>query len=282
MRCGPSCRLLLWAVFVISSAYCNAVASQSDITEADFTRIFADSLKARLPGARVEILEDLHLAVLINDSTRHQTFLHNHFAEYRLDPSCLSRLLSVCVFTMKDQFKHTMDLDALMPLVRNCAFLEQTSSAGQPTPYHDTINGDLCLFYVIDDSLTMTFVSQDSAQPYDSMCDLRLIALDNLERILPEIRMHQFERCLVLTAGGYYEASLLLLDKLWSPETLPVKQDYVVGVPNRDLLLVVSSQDSVAIRELRGHVSRFYTEFGYPVSAKLFIRRGETWEIYEE
>ena len=81
--------------------------------------------------------------------------------------------------------------------------------------------------------------------------------MDNLNRLLPKIEMRQDGDVVADTAGGDYEASLLLFDSMWRGGKVKVNSEIVVAVPAKDVLLVTGSKSRkgiAAVRELAAKV----------------------------
>lgn len=75
-----------------------------------------------------------------------------------------------------------------------------------------------------------------------------------------------------MTAGGNYEASLILLDSLWTKTNIPVDGDFVIGIPARDILLVTGSNNKREISIAQRKVKEIYTTGNYQVSDNLYRR----------
>ena len=84
------------------------------------------------------------------------------------------------------------------------------------------------------------------------------------------------------TLDGTYEASLVLLDKIWSKDNFPVDGDFIMAIPARDLLYITGSNNKDAIKKLRDMLSEQFGIFDHQISDKLFIRKNDHWEIFED
>jgi uncharacterized protein YtpQ (UPF0354 family) len=77
----------------------------------------------------------------------------------------------------------------------------------------------------------------------------------------------------MMSAGGYYEASLLLLDWIWRDVRMVVKGDIVVAIPTRDVLLVTGSQDPEGLAKVKQIVADASNRGTYRLTSKLFVYR---------
>lgn len=142
---------------------------------------------------------------------------------------------------------------------------------------------DIWLFYAIDRGLHFEFLQERHLQKQDliELPDLRDIAITNM---IPEVEerfsVHGTEEGFyAVTCGGNYEAALLLLPGLWQQIEEQLGDDLWVAIPNRDICLFVHSNDLDAINNLKIVVHQAYTGGNYPLSRKLFKRKGDEWLV---
>ncbi len=102
---------------------------------------------------------------------------------------------------------------------------------------------------------------------------MRPLAIRNLLSILPKIEMHGQGGLYMMTAGGDYEASLILADGIWDGGQVKVDGDVAVATPARDLLLICGSRDSAAIAKVREIAAKTAKEASYRLTPALFVRR---------
>jgi uncharacterized protein YtpQ (UPF0354 family) len=87
---------------------------------------------------------------------------------------------------------------------------------------------------------------------------LREAALTNLSRILPKIEIRPgADGVLLVSAGGEFDASLLLADNLWTGGQIKVDGDIVVAVPAKDVLIVTGSHNAAGLARLRAAAAKF-------------------------
>jgi len=79
----------------------------------------------------------------------------------------------------------------------------------------------------------------------------------------------------MVTAGGTYESSMLLLNSFWSNKNFPVKGDIVVALPNRDVLFITGSRDKENLNWMRARAQESYDSGSYQVSPSLFRWNGK-------
>jgi uncharacterized protein YtpQ (UPF0354 family) len=86
----------------------------------------------------------------------------------------------------------------------------------------------------------------------------------------------------MVTAGGTYEASLLLFDSIWSSDNFNVDGELVVAIPSRDLLLVTGSRDKEGLEQLRKLAVKTVEEASYRLTPELFVRKEGGWLPFRE
>ena len=84
----------------------------------------------------------------------------------------------------------------------------------------------------------------------------------------------------MLTAGGNYEATLILLPEVWESIEEMVTGRVVVAVPGREVIFVADDTDPANLSALRRATSAALEKGDKPLS-RVFLRwTGETWEEY--
>ena len=132
----------------------------------------------------------------------------------------------------------------------------------------------------------MTYVSREHHLPELELAEheLRAQAVANLWAAHDHIRVHGIPGSghLLLTCGGNYEASLLLVDELWEQLAPHLQGDPVVAVPTRDVVALVGSEDLEPLAAIRAAAGRIYDQGSYPVWPNLLVRREGRWTELED
>jgi uncharacterized protein YtpQ (UPF0354 family) len=137
----------------------------------------------------------------------------------------------------------------------------------------DDLNEELVIVYAEDDPSRMRYLikGEDIGVARD---ELRTRATANLTRLLPKIEMRVIGDVMIISAGGDYEPSLLLIDDIWSGGQIKVKGDIVVAVPARDALLVTGSRSPAGLKALRASAAEIVAKGPYALVDTLFVYRG--------
>ena len=86
----------------------------------------------------------------------------------------------------------------------------------------------------------------------------------------------------ILRAGGDYDASLILLDKIWSAGQVKVDGDIVVAIPSRDLLMITGSSSKDGVATLRKIAKETAASAPYRLTPELFVYRSGKFEVLRQ
>ena len=103
--------------------------------------------------------------------------------------------------------------------------------------------------------------------------DLDQIALDNIVVYSDELQPGTDDGLVTLYAGCTCQASLILLPGVWDWLHDRLGPELIVGVPNRDTVLVADARNAGAVERLRQDTRRSFITRAYPVSGQMFRRK---------
>lgn len=154
------------------------------------------------------------------------------------------------------QIATILDTRRIVPIIKPRAWLAQSQlAAAHATPFDfvtDDLNTELVVVYVEDDKRNLRYLSAAQLAEFGlTQQELRPLALENLMRLLPQIQLHSTGPVSMLTAGGNYEASLLLVKEFWSAGKVQVAGEIVVAVPSRDVVLITGSANPEGLAQLQ-------------------------------
>jgi uncharacterized protein YtpQ (UPF0354 family) len=278
-----------WPAWLLGALLCSQAAFGALSKEA-FTREYLTVLRAALPEHKVEIVEPLHLKVTAPDGGTSSAFLDNAYTQYEGDPDSRQEIIEQHVAARVEAEAAPQPLDPanIVPVIKDRGWLESVkqsvAASGGKEPFNQVVedlNEVLVIVYAEDTPRNIRYFSADDlAKAGVERTRLRALAVANLRRVLPEIELHDSPVVSMLTAGGTYESSLLLLDELWTGDKLKVDGDYVVAVPSRDLLLITGSRNKEGLAKLRELAEEIATTGSYTLTGELFIRRNGAFRHY--
>lgn len=273
-------RLLFAAIiggFLICAAQAETLAPKI------FTDTFAKRMQAARPGSAVTVKGDLAIQIKDADGRTLEMSLANFYASYRSEPNRLEELTRTYIAgvtppggasTKKDE---ALDRTRIVPVIKDRPWLDEVNgrvrASGKDAPdlAAEDFNKELVIIYALDDSNRMRFLTKSELAGIERN-KLRTLAVENLIRILPKVGMGIDSNMYIMTAGGDYDASLLLLDHIWTSGQVKVKGDIVVAIPQRNMLLITGSQDPTGLKKMRESVAKF-ADGPYRLTTALFVYR---------
>ncbi len=256
-------------------------ARAASLTPQAFTAAFAAAASAAMPDAKVGIAADLRLETRSAAGGTTDTDLHNAYGVYLADPGQLDAVIRRYVGLLVDTVHigsalppvdRTRIVPVLKPKAWAAAVFEQRKSAPQTMLLTEPFNGELTIVYAEDLPSSIRFLML--RDDVGDRAKLHNLALANLSRLLPKIEMRAGADGLwLISAGGEYEASLLLADDIWSSGQIKVDGDIVVAVPAKDALIVTGSRNAAGIARLR-QIASDLARGPYALTPSLFVYRG--------
>jgi uncharacterized protein YtpQ (UPF0354 family) len=267
-------RLLIVVCFLVCG-----MSRAEPLSPSAFTHEFARALTAAMPSATVKVDGELRLSIKDASGRERMVFLSNPYQEYALDSQRFDDIVKrFAVALLQSDNPHAkLDRSRIVPVIKDrkwLADLRQTLKAQGKEQEHlsESFNDDLIIVYAEDDPARMRYLTADEDIGI-SRPELRALAIENLRRILPKIELRSGDHILLVSAGGDYEPSLLLIDEIWSGGQIKVKGDIVVAIPARDALLVTGSRDRTGVRRMRELAAKLAAEGPYGLTDALFVYR---------
>lgn len=145
-------------------------------------------------------------------------------------------------------------------------------------PVEKKLVGDLLVLYAFDMDTHFELLSNGKfASLGINQEELYQIALNNLRDLNLTVQAHQSEHLNMLTAGGDYEATLILLPEIWDSVSSMVEGDLLVSVPNRDIIYFTGSKSSENVESIKAYTSKMVSEGDKPLSTMIFRRDENSW-----
>jgi uncharacterized protein YtpQ (UPF0354 family) len=269
-------RPLLGVLFSVV-AICVAICAEM-LTPPAFTQEFARALARTRPSANVSVAGDLKLTIRETDGLVRNIQLNNSYNEYKLDPQRFDDLVATFSAIFSQPSKEAgLDRTRIIPVIKDRQWLDElhnTLKAKGVAQQHlaERFNDELVIVYAQDDPNRMRYLTTQEDFGL-SREELRSLAIANLKRVLPKIEMGRVGDVALMSAGGNYEASLLLIDDIWSSGQIQVNGDIVVAIPTRDTLLVTGSRSRSGLKLVRELTAKFKAQGPYELTDTLFRYR---------
>lgn len=256
------------------------------LTEDKFAEKWIKSLQSK--NSEVVIKETNGLKIITEFNNEEYThFLNNAYADYKNDPVDLDSVIDTYTESLLDLFKpqEKINQNRIVPLIKDNRYLielKKISNVDTIVNITENYNNELVIVYAEDKEKTISqFTKKDFKELNLSFDELKKIAINNLYNILPQIEKNGENGFYMITAGGSYESSLILLDDIWTKENFKVDGDFVIGIPARDILLITGSNDKDNLLKMINLVKEIDNTGSHIVSNKLFIRKNQKFELFK-
>jgi uncharacterized protein YtpQ (UPF0354 family) len=150
------------------------------------------------------------------------------------------------------------------------------------SPVESKLAADLVVFYAYDLVDHFEIISNRELKKFGmTVPELHEIAIHNLDELNLEIRAHGNGKMRMLTAGGNFEAAMLLLPHVWDSVSSMVNGRIVAVVPARDLIFFTGDADPAGLSEMRKQTSQMLELADKPLSRSFLVRVGGGWIPYQ-
>jgi uncharacterized protein YtpQ (UPF0354 family) len=152
------------------------------------------------------------------------------------------------------------------------------------SPYSVSFSKDIHIFFLFDASdhfeIVLNRHIEESGISEDELLE---IGIKNLEEIeFDKIEISKHEEVLYFHGSQNFEASMLLIDLLWShslSEHCP--NGYVAAIPARDVLAVCDLKNQKGIEKLKEIIDSVWPDGDHLLSNKLFVKNETQWNYFQ-
>src|SRR5439155_15119650 len=263
------------------------------LTSARFAAEFCDALRLAVPDHRVQIVKDLEIRVVDPAGRESGGFLDNAYDHYKSAPEHKADVIQkyvAGVLETRTIVECQIDTSRIIPVMKDRAWIAGISAGMEARRkekslenVHDIYNSELIVVYAEDSPRNIRYLTRSDLGALNlAVADLRRLSVENLKRLLPEPEIRNLSGIYQITAGGDYDASLLLLDSLWRPEKIQVNGEIVAAIPARDCLLVTGSADAGGLSKIARVAQEILAQAPYRISSKLFVFRNGAFEAFDQ
>lgn len=261
-----------------------ACSSKKEVLSAtEFANKYLFALKKNNPSVDYSLAPNLSVNAKYNGSD-YTHFPDNAYREYLIEPDSIDQVLAKFTQTANELYKESKGINSknIIPVIKSADFIDKvkrlvgTTDSTKSSPIFEKYNDELLIVYAEDDEKSIRYFTQNEFDKlHISRDSLAAVALANLDRILTKAERIGNNGKYMVTAGGTYESSMILLKSFWSNKNFPVKGDIIITTPNRDVLLVTGSKDKVNLNWIRARAREYYDSGSYQISSSLFRWNGK-------
>jgi uncharacterized protein YtpQ (UPF0354 family) len=260
-------RIVKWLPAIVAALVLAAGVARADtLTPRAFTERVARATMAAMPSAKVALNGDLRFVVRYANGASASSDLAKAYKSYEREPQHLDDIVQAQVSALMEAGGDAnglpkLDRTRIVPIIKERQWFEAMQRRGrEQTPPQELVaeplNGELVVVYAENRLGALRILS--SRDDVGDRTRLRDAALTNLSRLLPKIEIRPgSDGVLLISAGGEFDASLLLADNLWSGGQVKVDGDIVVAVPAKDVLIATGSNNAPGLARLRAAAAKF-------------------------
>ena len=264
--------------------------TKNKLTHEEFCELCAQAIQEAFGIGNVEQTSLGEFEVKDKNGKPQTIYVENTWRQFKNMPDArveaVERLLRVFTSSV-DQQNQLPELTSIVPMIKDIEYFNESlknNSRKQPSdaPFvSEHFVGDLWIVYAIDsEAAILTLMKTQLEQLKLEFSQLKPLAVENLKRILPPVEQYGEGPVFMLTAGGDYVASLLLLDEIWQQCKESVEGDIVAAVPSRDVLMFTGSNSQEGILALRKAVDNLSQNSAYLISNTMLRLHSDGWKVY--
>lgn len=161
----------------------------------------------------------------------------------------------------------------IMPRIQPVSIFQHLS---QELVAHTPYVNDTVIVFVIDmPYMTISVTTEQMIKWGMSVDELEDVARKNLRRYSPQLEFRSLEsseggRAILLTNQDGYDASRLLLERLYEKLAPEMGGDFYVATPSRDMFLALTPDPELFVTRVKSKVDHDYIRLPYPITNRLF------------
>lgn len=174
----------------------------------------------------------------------------------------------------------------ICPVVKSWGFGRETNI---PLLRRTLVDRDLELMIAVDTGRTLRFISADDLARWEGVTeeDVFFYARENLLALAGELKVQALQgadgrpKAIIIATHDSHDAARLTLPNLYERLSAVLGEDLLVGVPNRDFLIVLGADDPELVRNIAAQVKKDAETQPYAISGKLFRLTAEGLAAYD-
>ncbi|NTU84635.1 MAG: DUF1444 family protein [Chloroflexales bacterium] len=256
---------------------------------------FAALIEARLraeDGIEVRGREGLNLQVHIGQSDL-AVSIHNFYNAYAQHPSAIELVTDTLLRSLRnyDTARTITSFDDLRervyPMLKPITLLVTLRERKLPMLVYRPFLADLMIAYVIEEPSSLAYISEQHLERWGlAEHELHEQAMTNLRRRTAERGEHTVtgegaQRLVIFKAQDGFDATRLLLPNLIEGWKAQMPGNLVIGIPNRDFLIIFSDAERSVLTAVAHQIQREAAERAHGLTDQLFTIKGGQVREYE-
>jgi len=245
-----------------------------------FVLLYCKLIEERFPDNQLTLEEPTIIFLKSSTGVEHRIFLDNLWIQLKETEDGRRELVEryLAMIVSPQQSQSAIQPSQIIPIIKDSIYLEMLKDQAVA----DHFAADVWVVYAVDlEDRTQSLSSDTMKELGLERTNLRDLAIANLRRVLPEIEYHGTGPWFLITAGGDYVASILLLDNVWEELAGQVEGDIVAAVPTRDVLLFTGAKSKEGLAAIREKATGLVNGGDHVISNTLLRRQNERWIVFD-
>lgn len=248
----------------------------------EFSQKFAKQLTRKVKGITIVSIIEFEIKTEFNGGN-YRHFLDNCYSEYANNSKKITEIIERYVESASLMYlpETKVKAERIFPIIKDKRFLQGLQEMNihyEKSHIYETYNDELFIFYAEDRENSIHYISENDLKEINFPIEnLKEKAIENLLTNL-EMKRHGENGYFMITVGGNYESSLILLN-IWGQGNFPVNGNFVIGIPARDILFITGSKDSENLHRLYDSIQKITETGDHLVSDKIFELRDGKFEV---
>lgn len=264
------------------------------ISKPEFHKRFIEATKADSPHLQVRESDKDVLDVIIEGLANYDNVivsLHRAYAEFEKEPEACDEILQRWVKSQQYFVRpRAVVSENIVPMLRAREYLRQyyalydepVATGSSRDLLYDDYNSELIAVYVEKTEGAIHFLDASHLATLGlTRAELRNLAYRNLIARTPTREILSTAGVRMVSVGGNFEATMLLDDDIWLDRNLADLDPLIVAVPDRNTLIAATDASAASIWHLAYMARGLAVQEQYPITSKLFARRGSRFELLD-
>ncbi|MBX3461036.1 MAG: DUF1444 family protein [Planctomycetes bacterium] len=257
------------------------IPSRLPVPPEDYTQLGAEVYAELMKVSKPEISKPLELVTGPGSALRLDNAYMSYLNNYDVDDNIDARKLLVDWLEhlwgeQKEGLGPFEEIRGLIyPVVRAAGFARETNVS---ILRRDLLAGELELFAAVDTGRTLRFLSQEDVAGWEGVSedDVFFYARENLLALSAEVEMQALANaegkpCAVIIAtNDGHDAARVCLPTFYEKLSAVLGPELLVGLPNRDFLIILSADDPTLVANIASQVKIDAQTRPYAISGKLY------------
>ena len=142
---------------------------------------------------------------------------------------------------------------------------------------------DLNCFYAYDNELGLEIIQETELKELKvSREELHEIAMSNYRQLISKkLNAQNNSEAFWFILDGNLEAGLVLVDEIWDQVEEHLKDDIIICVPSRDVIIATGKSNNLVIEDFSKKATEVYLNGDHPLSKNWFLRVNKKWEVFK-